>query len=958
MGVAGHVSSSASSAVVMHDPGALTVSLLPLPIPKPAVTLEDLPRYLTSFIGRVREVDEVTDLLATRRLVTLTGPGGCGKTRLAVKAADGISHRASGGVVWVELSSLADADAVPNALALAAGLSESPPLGLTDVIVAHFAGSEALLLLDNCEHVIDACSALVDQLLRRCGSIRVLATSREPLAVEGETSFSVPPMQIAPKGGDESARHLGMYDGIRLFVERACRVRPEFELTDSNAPAVALICERLDGLPLAIELAAARMRTMGVDQIAEGLDDRFRLLTRGVRAGEPRHRTLQASLDWSHTLLDSNERALFRRLSVFAGGFSREAAEAVADIHSLSRSDVFPLLTQLIEKSLVSPDDVGGSMRYRLLESLRLYARERLQEHPEEVDLIRDRHLAYFLGEAQRAEPGLATPAVLEWLDPLDAERENFNAALAWGEQANRVEPTARLASALVRYWLHRGTYDEARKHLEVVLGVHDLPTPLRARIAAAVARMALRQWDMTAAEAKAGEALALAREDDDHALTSEALVVLGWAASYTGRLEEARDHFGDAHEYAERSGDPGALARALCGFAQVPWSTGEWSLSRPLFERSIVEARTSGQLDVLLEDLHYLFLANWMAGRDREAEAAADEGLALAIRLRDPTFRSQFLSFLAALRSRAGDVDTARSLLDEALAWAERSGSPFPRSFHQTFLALLGRAEGDLEAMAARCRPLAETAFALGIYVPAAVMWGLAAEVCCLLGNIDDAARFAALAGEARDRAGGPIAAAPLAAGVVAFTRGDTGEAIEQCHAAIAFAVAAGSDWYALEALELLACSLIQADEILEGARLLAASDAAYTRFGWQRCPTLVARYEDAKSAARVAVVDRFEGAMAGGGKMTLEEAVGYARRGRGERRRPTSGWDSLTPAELEVAGLVAHGMSNPQIAEKMFVSRATVKAHLGHIFPKLGVTTRAELAAEFARRKEQRGG
>jgi len=930
----------------------MTGRIRPLPIRKPAPSSDDLPRHLTSFIGRSGEIADITELIVSRPLTTLTGPGGCGKTRLALRGAETVADRFGSGVVWADLSSITDGAAVPSALAMVAGLRESPPLPLLDILAGHFERLETLILLDNCEHIIEACAALADELLRRCPSLRILATSREPLGIEGETVYLVPPMPIAPEVGDHSAQRVETYDGARLFVERATRARPDFALTDANAQAVATICRRLDGMPLAIELAAARVRTMGIEQIAQGLDDRFNLLTRGPRASTPRHRTLQASLDWSHELLDDSERQMFRRLSVFAGAFSLEAVASVCDGDPITRSDVLSLLTQLVEKSLVTMDDVRGTTRYRLLETLRHYARERLEEHADESDRVRDRHLEHFLSEGQRAEVGLATPAVLEWLERIDAERENFHAALAWGQRAERVELTARLACALVRYWQHRGRFDEGRSHLQGVLASKDLPTPLRAKIATAAARLALRQWDLSGAEALATEALTLAREDGDHALAAHALVVLGWTASFTGRHDEARDYFGDGHEFAERSGDSGALARALCGFGQVPWSTGEWNLSRPLFERSIIEARASGQLDVLLEGLHYLCLANWMAGRDVEAEAAASEGLELATNLGDPEFHSQFLSFRAALRVRSGDIEAARALLAEAWTWAERSGSLFPRSFYQSFHALLARAEGDLEATVSRCEPIAGIGLALGVYVPAAVLFGFAAEASCLLGNMDEATRFAASAVEAQRRAGGPIAAAPWASAVVSFTKGDLDEGIEQCHEALAFAMAADSRWYALEALELLGCTVVRSGDSLEGTRLLAAADAGLATAGWPRAPTLVDRYEESMGRARTALGEAFDDAVAAGRRLTLEEAVAYARRGRGERRRPTSGWDSLTPAELEVVRLVAQGMTNPQIAEKLFVSRATVKAHLGHIFPKLGVATRAELAAEVARR------
>jgi non-specific serine/threonine protein kinase len=363
----------------------------------------NLPLPVTSFIGREREIDEVKRLLATTRLLTLTGAGGCGKTRLALEvAADALGAYPDG--VWlVELAALADPRSalvpalVPWAVASAVGARERPGSTVTDSLVDHLRTRTLLLVLDNCEHVVGAAAQLVDALLRSCPGLRILATSREALGSAGETTWRVPSLAAPPRSaaGELPLEHLTRYEAVRLFVDRARAALPGFAVTDQSAPALAEICRRLDGIPLAIELAAARVRVFSVEQIAARLDDRFRLLTAGQRTAMPRRRTLRATVDWSYALLSEPERALLRRLSVFAGGWAFEAAEAVAAGDGIHPYAVLDLLAQLVDKSLVIAEELRGAVRYRLLETIRQYARDRLPE----------------AGEAERSEGSTALPA-------------------------------------------------------------------------------------------------------------------------------------------------------------------------------------------------------------------------------------------------------------------------------------------------------------------------------------------------------------------------------------------------------------------------------------------------------------------------------------------------------------------------------------------------------------------
>jgi non-specific serine/threonine protein kinase len=395
----------------------------------------NLPISLTSFIGREREIAEVTRLLAgppsESRLLTLTGAGGCGKTRLALRVAGEALGDFPDGVWLVELAALADPALVAGAVAMAVGVREVPGRALTESLVDHLRDRTLLLILDNCEHLVAAAAGLADVLLRSCPRLRVLATSREPLGSAGETIWRVPSLTLPPLSAADAPllEPLTRYEAVRLFVERARAAVPAFAPSAENAPALVEICRRLDGIPLAIELAAARVRVFSAAQIAARLDDRFRLLTAGPRTALPRQQTLRATVDWSYDLLAEPERALLRRLSVFAGGWTFEAAEAVAAGDGIQTHAVLDLMAQLVDKSLVIAEEQRGAVRYRLLETIRAYARDRLLEAGE-AERTRDRHLAYFLGLAEEAEPRLRGAEERVTLDRLEAEHANLQAAL------------------------------------------------------------------------------------------------------------------------------------------------------------------------------------------------------------------------------------------------------------------------------------------------------------------------------------------------------------------------------------------------------------------------------------------------------------------------------------------------------------------------------------------------
>lgn len=409
----------------------------------------NLPLQLTSFVGREREIAELRGVLAdSTRLLTLTGAGGSGKTRLALVLATEMVDCFEDGVWWVELAPLSEPDLVPQAVASAVGVREAPGRPANEVLRAHLETNDLLLVLDNCEHLIDACAALADALLRTCPGLKILATSREPLGIAGETIWLVPPLSLPEVWDLSPVERLVRYEAISLFVERAKAVAPTFELTQHNAPYVARVCQRLDGIPLAIELAAARTRVLSAAQISSRLDESLRLLGTKSRKADSRQQTLRATIGWSHGLLSGQEQTLFRRLSVFSGGFTLEAVEAVCDEDGIEQEDVLDLLSRLVDKSLVLVAEQDDEARYRLLETVGQYGREKLDESGEEPSLRR-RHAYFFLKLAERVEPKINSKDRGPWLGRSDAEHDNLRAALAWSREEVDSEVGLRLAGAL-----------------------------------------------------------------------------------------------------------------------------------------------------------------------------------------------------------------------------------------------------------------------------------------------------------------------------------------------------------------------------------------------------------------------------------------------------------------------------------------------------------------------------
>ncbi len=444
------------------------------------VVSTNLPVQLTSFVGREREMTEVKRLLPTARLLTLTGTGGAGKTRLALHVAADVLEEFPNGVWLVELAALSDPALVPHTIASALRIREASGSPMLATLLDYLQYKKLLLMLDNCEHLIEACAHLAEAMLRACPDLRILATSREPLGVPGELAWRVPSLSLPEPGWLPSPETLMKYGAVRLFIERAAVGQPTFTLTPQNSVPVATVVQRLDGIPLAIELAAARVQGLSVEQIARRLDDLFRLLTRGSRTSPPRHQTLQGVLDWSYHLLSEAEQMVLRRLAVFAGGWTLEAAEEVCG--GGVEFDVLDLLTQLVFKSLVLMDERGGEVRYRFLETVRQYSWNKLSSSGE-IAKLRERHRDSSLRLVERAEVELQGPNQRMWLERLETEHDNLRAALEWSlTEGGGAEPGLRLAGCLWRFWHERGYWSEGRRWLEAALERSSTSTASRAK--------------------------------------------------------------------------------------------------------------------------------------------------------------------------------------------------------------------------------------------------------------------------------------------------------------------------------------------------------------------------------------------------------------------------------------------------------------------------------------------
>jgi predicted ATPase/class 3 adenylate cyclase/DNA-binding CsgD family transcriptional regulator len=908
----------------------------------------NLPVQLTTFIGRIGELTEASLLLTDRRLLTLTGAGGSGKTRLAVQLAGELVDEFSDGIWFADLAPVIDADLVPAGVARAAGISEIPGQPLIESLTGHLAGHTALLILDNCEHLLDACAALTEQLLRACPTLRVLATSREPLGAEGETVYRVPPLGVPADERDHDC------ESVRLFTDRASLARPTLRIGPGEAAAITAICARLEGIPLAIELAAARCGALTPAQIAERLEVHFRLLTGGRRHGAPRQRALEASLDWSYELLSEEERLLFRTLAVFAGGFTLDAVETIGAAGPLSGWTIVDRLSALVDKCLVVEASADGDGRYRLLEPVREYAQRKLIDAGE-AEPARRRHAEFYeqlvehVGNAMFGEEMLASRRCLE------TELDNIRVACDWANSQGETDMSLGLVAPLSLFWpAHH--LSEGYRRVEEALALPGGSLPQRAMVLRAATECACHANDFEGFVKYTAEAVDLVG-DADPGLRGEALAVDAWVKFFSGDPDGRA--VGDEAVGLLRQSPLGrhryALVDVLWGLGCDGIARGDGTTARRYFDEALRAARELGNPMAVGRSRMFVAYLEALEGNLAQAAPLLRTAQSLLAESLDDTglFVDAVLGWVAAL---GGDLDggfaAVRTAVEEACRRQQFVVLAFGALLFQAMLEARAEPGSIPESIEQTEQVMGECGFPWG------VVWcgALRAEALARGGDIDAARR--AVDGALRLADSAPHAArgrgaAELARARVERAGGQPAVAEDAAYRALASHTSAGMKLGTIDTLEVIATLAADQGSVAEAARLFAATDRARRDLGYSHTPAEAARLAEDLNVVRSALGDDiFDATWAAGAAMALEQAQTYATRGRGARRRPVSGWSSLTPTELEVVGLVVEGLRNADIASRLFVSPETVKTHISNILAKLGVANRTELAALASRR------
>ena len=897
------------------------------------VAPQGLPMQLTRFVGRTGQINDVLKMLADHRLVTLAGPGGVGKTRLALQVAAQIAAQFDGGVSFVDLAPVTDPDVVPVAMSQALHVPGQSGGSAMETLLRFVGDRRVLVVLDNCEHLLDACAELIATVLGACPRLTILATSREPVGVPGELTWRVPPLSLTN-------------EAIELFIDRARLARPDFTITTADSVAVRNICGRLDGLPLGIELAAARVRAMSLTEILDGLHNRFGLLTDGARTAARRNKTLAASIDWSHALLSEPERILFRRLAAFRGGFDLDAARVVGDGGDLPQHHVLDQLTLLVDKSLVAADNVKDRTRFRLLESVRHYAMEKLRESGE-ADAVRARHRDHYLGMAALLDSPADTGHQRQ-IEQVEIEIDNLRAAFGWSRENDKFELALELTASLQPLWLSRGRLQEGLTWFDAILNDQDvrhddISAVVRGRALAGKATLdASRSIHDNLDQAE--QALSIAREINDPALLARALTAYGAVVSYSA--EAARPYLAEAIDIARTLDDQWRLAQIL-----------HWQAYGAFFAGDPVAGCAAAQegldlADAIGDQFHSracrwnLGMAQMMKGDLTEAITQFRAVIVEADAAHDVLFSWCSRLNLGHALAFCGDITAARAAADAALAvttdlWEYNEGVSY------AVLGATAMAAGDVaaaaEASEAACQRLSTQGELAKIDV------NPMAEVAMARGDLIEAGRLADE--QVSVTAGWHLARALTTRARVAIAKGEPDQAERDAHKALACAAKVQAHLAVPDVLECLAALAAEGGNHRDAARLFGAANRIRQEIGAVRFKIYDADYEQTVTAIRDAVGEQgFDSAWAEGAGLSLNEAIAYARRGRGERKRAASGWASLTPTERDVARLVGDGLANNEIAARLFVSRRTVQTHLTHVYAKLGLSSRVQLAHEGA--------
>lgn len=621
----------------------------------------NIPLQLTNFVGRKKELSDLRVLLGDSRLLTLIGSGGAGKTRLSLQLAVEIQEKFPDGVWLVELETVVDASHVLLAVAEALGLREEPGRTVEDVVMAYLRDKRAVLILDNCEHLVPYVKEPCARILEQCPSVTILATSREPIGIKGEQVYRVPSLSSGDPSTIRDPEQAMAIESVELFVERAKLVRPDFELTDSNFRTVLEVARQLDGIPLAIELAAARIKVLSPDQIASKLSDRFRLLTNSDRTAIPRQQTLRATLDWSYDLLTERERRLLNRLSVFSGSFGLDAVENVCSEAELDSFDVLDDLSRLVDRSLVTTaSEVAGEQRFRILNSVKEYALESLEQGGELPRLL-SKHFDYYCDLALRAEPHLNGEDQQKWILHLSADRDNLNSALAWAVKKGALREACRIGAALVRYWLRRSLFTEGREWL--------------------------------------GKILSSPAEVFDEDSYAKALNGLGSLCWKQGNFEEAREWYELALKAWKSLGSDRGIASILNNLGLLEMEAGDFSRAQSLFEESLKIRRRLNERGEIASSLNNLGLLAWNQGDFGAAKQYYGECIELRRAEKDRAGLADAINNLSLVNADEGELEAAEKLAKECLTAYRELGDQFGVASSLHNLGDIEIRKGDFEA-------------------------------------------------------------------------------------------------------------------------------------------------------------------------------------------------------------------------------------------------------------------
>jgi predicted ATPase/class 3 adenylate cyclase/DNA-binding CsgD family transcriptional regulator len=843
----------------------------------------NLPAQPTPFIGREKEEATVGHLVQREevRLVTLTGPGGVGKTRLGLQVAAELADRFADGVFFVNLALTSDPTLVVPTIAQALGIPEVAGQTLLERLKEQLHQKQVLVLLDNFEQVVSAAVQVAD-LLFACPQLKVLVTSRETLHVRAEHEFAVPPLALPEPSHLPDLAALSQYEAVALFLERAHATKPDFQLTPTNARAIAEICARLDGLPLAIELAAARIKLLPPEALLARLDQRFQVLTSGARDMPERQQTLRNTLRWSYDLLDAQEQRLFRRLAIFAGGCVPEAVEAVSTAVGDSDAGVLEGITSLLDKSLLQRTEGDGKEpHYVMLETIREYGLEVLTSGGE-AEATREAHAAYYLALAEQAEPELGGPQQIIWFERLEREHDNLRAALSWfleqGSDGQNRELALRLSGALSQFWLLRGYVSEGRQWLEQALDEsRGVRSSVRAKALVGAGELAGMQDDFGQAEALCGESLALYQELGDRRGSATSLSSLGYTALMRSNYAAARALEEEALALFREVGDKWGSVFALHTLARVLFYQGEYGRAQALLEESLVLSREIGGVQGIAGSLMLLGLVLLLQGDLSRAHARLEESLAVSREVGYKRIIGLSIFYLGSVALLQGDVAAARSLLEESL--------------------VLFKEMGERGHIAEAFMSLGSISFSQGDYAVARTLMEESLEICRELDLKWD------------------IAACLEELAAVVAAQGEPVRAVWFMSAAQALR----------EAIGMPLPSLLQAMHEFTIASVHAQLGEQAFAVAWAEGRSMT-----------------LEQALATQWRATMPTPIVAEPPPSPLKLLPTYP-DGLTAREVEVLRLLARGLTNAQIARELIVSLLTVKAHVRSIYSKLGVTSRS---------------